>query len=373
MNKILLGTTGLFGAALLSTAAVADTPKVTVGGFIDFQAGHTSDDQDTNQRSVGFRNDTEVSIGVDGKADSGLVYGAQIDLEADVTPDADNQGTNAARTFVYLESNWGRFELGSNDGAAESMKVDASNIARATGGIDGAWNYFANFAGAGNFVTTPSLFVAHGSVTGVADETFDNLNKVTYYSPAFSGFQVGVSYTPDGTDRGQTLTKTNNTAGAFGEIWDFALAYGTEFEGAAIDLAATYVTGDADTNANEDISSWNVGGTVDISGLMLAASYGDWDDSNQAAGSGLDDTNYYTLGAAYDFGPFAASATWFDSTYETAAGDNEYENLVIGADYALAPGLTPYAEVSFYEFDNATGTANDNDGTVFLLGTQVAF
>lgn len=374
MKKILLGTTGLVGAALLSTAALAaETPKVTVGGFIDFQAGRGSDDRDANQRSIGFRNDTEITIGVEGKADSGLVYGAVIDIEADVTNDADNEGSNASRTYVYLESNFGRFELGSNTGAAEAMKVDASNIARATGGIDGDWHRFANFAGAGQFITSPSNFVGHGVTTSVNDETFDNLNKVTYYSPAFSGFQLGLSYTPDGNDRGQGLTRADNTAGQFGELFDIALNWSGEFEGAGIDLGATYLTGDSDTNAFEDIGAWNVGGVVDVANFSFAASYGDWDDSLATANAGLDDNTYYTLGVAYDFGVFAASATYMDSERQTAANVvNDFENLVIGADYALAPGLTPYAEVSFFEYDT-TGAANDNEGTSFILGTQVAF
>lgn len=374
MKKILLGTTGLVGAALLSSAAMAaETPKVTVGGYIDFQAGYGSDDRDANQRRVGFRNDTEITIGVEGKADSGLVYGAVIDLEADVTNDVDNEGANAARTFVYLESNFGRFELGSNSSATESMKVDASGIARATGGIDGDWFRFANFAGAGQFITSPSTFVGHGATTSVNDETFDNLNKITYYSPTFSGFQLGLSYTPDGTDRGQTVTRTDNTAGAFGEVIDVALTWDGEFEGAGISLGAGYTDGESDTAAFEDISAWNVGGVVDIANLSLAASYGDWDDSLLANNGGLDDNTYYTLGAAYDFGVFAASVTYMDSERQTAAAvTNDFDNLVIGADYALAPGLTPYAEVSFFEYDT-TGTVNDNEGTSFILGTQVAF
>ena len=85
MKKILLGTTGLIGAALLSAAANAETPKVTLGGFADFQAGYTSDDADTGLRGNAFRNDNEISVRVDGKTDGGLGYGAVIDLETDIT------------------------------------------------------------------------------------------------------------------------------------------------------------------------------------------------------------------------------------------------------------------------------------------------
>ncbi|MFO0456593.1 MAG: porin, partial [Alphaproteobacteria bacterium] len=75
MKKILLGTTGLIGAALLATAANAETPKVTLGGFADFQAGYTSDDFDNSTRAVGFRNDNTVTVRVDGKTNGGLGYG----------------------------------------------------------------------------------------------------------------------------------------------------------------------------------------------------------------------------------------------------------------------------------------------------------
>jgi|GEM_PF-6317252 len=123
MKNILLGTTGLVGAVLLAASASAETPKVTVGGFIDFQAGFANDDLDAAQRAQGFRNDSEVGVRVDGKSDSGLGYGAVIDLEADVTADSDNQGLNASRTYVYLDGGWGRFELGSNQGASSALSV----------------------------------------------------------------------------------------------------------------------------------------------------------------------------------------------------------------------------------------------------------
>lgn len=69
------------------------------------------------------------------------------------------------------------------------------------------------------------------------------------------------------------------------------------------------------------------------------------------------------------------SLTYMDSEYEqasNASGFNDLSNIVVGADYKLAPGLTPYAEVSFYDLDSS-GTTYDNQGTTVLVGTQVAF
>lgn len=399
MKKILLGTTGLFGAALLAAAANAETPKVTLGGFSDFQAGYTSDDFDSaasggvagDKRGTGFRNDNEITIKVDGKTNSGLGYGAEIDLEADVTADANNQGLNASRTFTYLEGSFGRFEMGSNKSVAATQRVDASSIAVATGGINGSWTYFVNpSAGApapvvGSpvastavpFHTTSKLASEHGSYLGQGDETTYNATKISYYTPKFSGFQAGVSYTPQLDDRGQVMTRSD--AASVSDVWDFALGYNYTFNGGyKLAVAGTYEIGSGEGAAGpsgfqQDISAWNIGASLGWQGWAIAGSYGNQDDTGFGAAAG-DESDYWTAGLAYATGPIGLSATYIDSTYDVAGvgGENDFSNLVIGADYKLAPGFTPYAEVSFYEFDGAVA-ANDNDGTAVILGTQVAF
>lgn len=378
MKKILLGTTGLVAVALLATAASADTPKVTLGGFSDFQAGFTNDDQDANRRTQAFRNDNEVSVKVDGKTAGGLGYGAQIDLEADTTRDADQAATqNAGRTFTYLEGNWGRAEMGDVNSSAGNMRVDASSVATATGGINGAWSYFVNGTSSVGFISSSKLVAEHGTVTTAGgDEASFNSTKISYYTPKFSGFQAGISYTPSLDSNGQLFTRTDNsTTGAFAtaeNVWDLALAYEGTFSGVKLAAAGTYEFADAETSSTQDINAWNIGAMLGYQGWSFAASYGDWEDSDRTA-SNLDDSDYWTLGAAYTTGPIGLSATYIDSQYaQSATTENEFSNIVLGAEYKLAAGLTPYAEVSFYDFESA-GTTYDNQGTTFLVGTQVAF
>lgn len=375
MKKILLGTTGLVAVALLATAASAETPKVTLGGFSDFQAGYTKDDKDANRRGTAFRNDNEITVKVDGKTDGGLAYGAEIDLEADTTTDADNQGTNASRTFTYLSGNWGRAEMGDVNSAAGTMRVDASTLAAATGGINGAWTYFVNSqAGdraANVFITTSKLVAEHGVTTADGDESTYNATKLSYYTPKFSGFQAGVSYTPSLGSRGQLFNR-DETVVDIENVWDFAVGYEATFSNIKLAAAGTYEFGEVTGVAAKDVNAWNLGALVGYQGFSLAGSYGDWDDSAQAAGN-LDNNDYWTLGAGYTAGPIGVSATYIDSQAAvTANTENEFTNLVLGAEYKLAAGLTPYAEVSFYEFDSV-GAAYDNQGTTVILGTQVAF
>ena len=357
MKKFLIGTTALIGAAMIAGAAQAEDPKVMVGGVIDFQAGYADQDGSANQSDFGFRNDTEVSFSVHGKADNGLGYGAVIDLEADVTGDANNEGLNASNTYVFMDGSFGRFELGSTAGAAETLAVEADNIARGTGGIDGDWVYFANPTGAG-FISTPGLGAEHGSVTAFGDESSFNANKINYYSPRFSGFQLGVSYTPDLENRGQLVDRLEN---GYGDVWEAGLNYEGDWDGLGFAAAATGIMGDAEFAGGNDLEGYNVGLATNLYGFNVAGSYGDWLDTLGV------DADYYTVGLGYDFGPFGASATWLDSS----AGANDFENLVIGADYSLAPGLTPYAEVSMFDADGGAGASND--GTVVILGTELAF
>ena len=380
MKKILLGSTVLVGAAALfaGAASAAETPKVTVGGFADFQAGYVSEDLDTNERHQAFRSDTEVTLRIDGKTDGGLQYGGGADLEADTSDDVDNQGVNASKTFVYVGGNWGRLEGGSTTGAASALKVDASRIARATGGVDGDFTYFID-APSSQYLVTPDLPLDYGfaSTAGanLGDESLENANKISYYTPRFSGFQAGVSYLVD-TNRGQNVDRNDNggSGSDVENVWEAGLSYEGKFSDVGVSLAATGTHGNATNSGVEDLRAWNVGGKLAYKGWSVAGSYGDWSDSLRTTASGIDETNYWTAGVAYETGPFGASVTYLDSQYDEASTnvDNEFTNLSVGVDYKLAPGFTPYAEVSFIKFDEAT-SANDNDATVFIAGTQLSF
>lgn len=371
MKKLLLGTTAILGVVGFASVAAAEAPRVTVGGFIDFQAAHFDDDAAApGATDYGFRNDTEIHFSVDGKTDAGLGYGAVIELEADATNDTTASGENSDRTYVYLDGNWGRFELGTNTDAATALKVDGSTIARATGGIDGDWFRFVTAPAvgtpAGAFVVRPDLPVSHGG-TQTPGET-ENAGKITYYSPSFSGFQLGLSYTPDTDAKGQVITAAG--AGGLGadyeDVFSGGLTYNRQFDSFALGLSATGEMGDSSLAGAEDLEAYALGASLGFGGFNVA---GSWGDGETAFG----DTEFWTLGAAYDFDAFGASVSYIDSEVDLAggAGTNEFDNLVFGVDYAVAPGMTPYAEVALFDY-NGVGAA-DNDGTVFIVGTQLAF
>jgi len=416
MKKTLLATTavGLFAAA----SANAMGPTVTVGGFADFQVG--SQDQEgiyqnqtgsntSNSRDLHTQTNTEVHIKIDGKTDSGLGYGAYIELEADVNgDDATNGNNNAERTYIYVESGFGRVEVGATGDAGDALRVDASSIARGTGGIAGDfYDYLDLNSGVGGVTTNYYILPGLPSAVGLRGEaaafTITNratANKISYYSPRIQGLQLGVSYTPDQDERGTSNGFSSDTGGACTAVapaactevtgienaWNIGLNYEGEFEGFGIEASAQAEWGNTEDSTNgtivsatarDDLQAYAFGLKGSYAGFSLAGSYGIVDEfSNRAANN--TEADYWTLGGAYEFGPFGTSVTYMASSIDKENGTNdaEFQNLVLGADYQVAPGLTPYVEVAFFETDNNiadTATTTDNEGTVVIVGTSLNF
>lgn len=408
MKKLLLATSalGVFAAASAHAAA----PTVTIGGYADFQIANSSQDSTFEAaangidgaaangtggiftRDVHTATDTELQVKVDGKTDAGLGYGAYIEFEADVNNDANvgayntTSNNNVERSYIYVEGGFGRVEAGPNTDAGSALKVNASTFARATGGVGGDFYRYIDFDGDSTgaalddtFVVIPELPTAGlpsevNSRTNVARAT---ANKLSYYSPRISGIQVGVSYTPDQNERGtvKSLSGDQNANQTFENVWNVAANYQGEFSGVGIEASATGEFGETEnTTTNDDLEAYALGLNLNYTGFTFGGSWADVSEFGQTAANNTS-YNYWTLGAAYEFGPFAASVSYLDSTVENGDGDGvdkDFTNLVFGADYQLAPGLVPYVEVSFFETDdNQTGT--DNDGTVLLVGTELSF
>jgi len=367
MKKILLATTAM---ALYSGAALAGGPTVTVGGFSDFQAGFT--DQNSayrsalggNDRDTKFQNRTRVDVKASGRGDNGLGYGAVVQLLADLSTDADAKGVNADKTYLFLDSMFGRLELGSNTDAAQALKVDASNFARATGGIAGDWYHFAN---SGNTPGAIPAVITHPELPGAHfRDTKAAANKITYYTPRFQGVQVGASYTPSLTDAGTAASFVGKDFTIARDVIDAGVNYTAQYSQVGVAAAVTGEWGKSSTAGTKDISAYNLGLNLSSAGATVGGSYGNWQDSGITAGAS-DDNHYWTVGAGYEFGPAGVSLTYLDSQLV----DNKFHNVSLGADYQLAPGLVPYVEVNFFSLKPAGTTKND--GSVVLVGTELNF
>ncbi len=369
MKKELLLSTALAGAGLvlfagpaLAGSAEASKLDLTIGGSLDVQLGIGDDDlantdaRKRNSRGYDIVTDTEIHFDFRGMTDGGITYGAKIELEAD-------QGStgNADEASIYLFGNFGRVEAGDQDGAEDQMIYGASGTQSGVGGIDGDIDrWFFNTSNSASFP----------DIADTSDAT-----KVTYYSPRISGFQGGLSFTPDTGSSGTNVA--NEKTGGFENHIGLGGNYVNSFNG--IDIAIGVVASLADedpaigTASTDDMEAFAIGFNVGFSGFTIGGSYGDNGDTG-----GTDDSKFFDVGVGYGMGPWSVSAGYlYGEAKVDGVGmpDQDFQNIAVSAGYSVAPGLYTYADVMFAESDDGgtTTPGNDNSATIFLLGTVVKF
>ena len=180
MKKLLYGTTAL-------VAVGADKVKIGVGGYMQaFFVGVDQDDNDgepgVNLRDHLVAREGEIIFNGSTTFDNGLKVGAQVQLEAEVC------GDQIDETFIFFSGSWGRVNIGAENSAAYLMHYSAPASSHWAHGLQSA-NFMHAGPGAGHGVGN----CVH---TAPANLTSDS-EKITYFTPRLSGFQFGVSYTPE--------------------------------------------------------------------------------------------------------------------------------------------------------------------------------
>ncbi len=373
----LLSTTSLAHAAGGHEHGVKETKEgISLSGFMDFQGAYVDQDIDRGDRDLTFANDTEIHVTVRQKADAGFVYGAVIELEADVTADYRDQGLNADKTYLFLESNLGRVELGATNDAAARLAVDPSNFAAATGGTHGDYTTVIRFPATGahahggsthhlghdEFIHHPALplHAMHGAP--------EDATKISYYSPRSGGFQFGGSFISDTGDVGTAAGFTGNAGHTeYENVFAGGVQYNGQYQNVGIAASLTGQFGNEEVVNHHDLEAYAAGLNLSYEGFNVGAAYGDWGKSVSHPSPTLENAHYWSLGAGYSTGAIGTSITYLNSEYHS----NQAQVVSLGADYALAEGFTPYAEVTFADLEHST--AGENQATAVLVGTQLNF
>jgi len=445
IKKFLL--TSALVAGFAGSAFAHQHLTVTLGGSIDTQVGFRDQDEPfeylnldsvttpstTELSDAAIVNDTRLNFKVDADNGKGLKYGGLVVLNADASTNkfsklnlahsSSGGGLNvgdirrqssvelvededAYQTMIYAETMYGRLEAGSYTGAYNALKVNAGSIARATGGINGDTQYWVNplimTSNAGTYGFISDRFWVNPNLPSNYDTGGqDNAAKATYYTPTWMGFKAGLTFIPDMEQKG-TVARTHvvlediSTGNLpYKGVVSGGIHYAGHFQKIHVKAALLGESGEAKSfntsQGREDLSAWEAGLSLGYNGFTVAGSYAAMDDSglvNAASGTtaalGKDDTNYWTLGAAYEYGHAGVSVTYLNSQRGLLEGinteRNKFTNWSIGVDYKLAPGFMPYAEISFYDLDErnqstvaADAAQQENDGTVFLAGTKLMF
>lgn len=429
MKKLLMAGTAIVGVAVLATPAKADL-KLDLGGHFRGYAVYTDNDENDTAatsdslRNFDFRRDFEVHFTGETTTDSGLTVGvhAEFDLGNEssdagvfqpipqpwtVTNDTDPNQLDEA--YIYFSGGWGRVNFGSEDGAAYLLQVAApsadSNVdgmrVYVTGLNPDVWNDQAAdgdfpFGGGGAYLTN-SIFNL-----GYDNAFFRDTDRITYLTPKWNGFQAGVSYAPEqgqnAVDNAFGGMNLDDSSIDYENLWEIAARWDGEFEGFGISLGVGYTNASPENSAaagagnfgSDDISSWDAGLTVSWNDISLGGAYVKYTDTGASfvAATDGEDVDIWTIGAAWDNGPYHLGASWYTSTIEGnafglasagflgagAAGDElEIDRITLGGGYTYGPGMTFRGAVSWGSVDENIGANGDVDFMQVTLGTDVNF
>lgn len=404
MRKKLL----LLGVATFATfSARADGPEIKLSGGIDFQAGYFKNSSSVaeknfitgNNKHTGLNTSAHLLADAHNTTAGGLEYGAKIAL-ATTTNNA-----RKASSSLYFISQAGKMEFGSDKSATAKMKITPYTNACATAGGWDSWVksdpkntktvYMMNF---GNFLDAK---------TRNGDKA-EFSRKVTYYTPNFSGFQIGVSYIPDTTNAGYASalsperhdpTKTLVYDIDIKNAWAGGITYENKVsEDMKFKIALVGETGKAIGHKKKDpkdappvpatvpdnlkfrkLKAYTIGAQVDYKDVSLTGAYSDY--MKSLTSPELDNwhnknTNMYGFGARYNHpSDVSGSVTYFASKNR----GNNLKATTLAVEYKAAPGILPYAEVTFFNTKGryqATATeikTDKNHGTAVVLGLKMEF
>ena len=361
MKKVLMGTTALvaMGAWAVSPAAAAEEKiSIAVGGYYESVVSFVDQSFDNpaiDMHEINVRQEGEIQFKGETTLDNGLTIGVNVQLEAVA------QSDQLDEQYVYFSGEFGRVIVGAENSAAYLMGYSAPSVGL---GVNSP-NFF--------------LFSPQSSAPTANFVTFvSDANKLTYFSPRFSGFQLGLSYTPNidarGGDRQTFGLNTDGDIGDQSDVVGLGLNFVNSFNGFDVAVSGTYEFGSLEANNGagtfDDRNQWQVGANVGFAGFTIGGSYGV--DDNGLAGS-FEDTGY-DLGVSYETGPWGVSIAWFHSEQEFAgvSQDDELDLMELGASYALGPGITITGSIQ--RFDEDSSVVNDrSDGWAAALQSKLSF
>jgi len=329
MRKFLLSTSALAGAALLSSAAIAD---VSVTGSFEWDYASRDSNQSANDGNL-MGHTQEVHFSFTNKTDSGLTISAT-NQYVSATGDMDD-------TSVAISGGFGKLVLGQTDGAVANYEMNAlALLAEEEVGT-------LKIDGTSNSTATIDTSTSGGGANG---------NKVSYHIPAVGGLTAGIS------------VATNAISGD-DDTTQMGVKYALDAGGAAVTLGYSSSTTEVASAIDKDRTSMGV--KVVMNGISVMATQGsyeaaDEDISTQAAAISYTLANGLTVG----YGT-VKSEDDLDAGEEYTA--NHYE-----ASYDIASGLTAVVNVSDFDYkegtDNGAGSSGvDLNGTTTSLTLKASF
>jgi predicted porin len=241
MKKVLLGTTALLAAGLLSTqvsagAVEASNLDVTLGGYgtfkIEYKSRETTVDDTLSYRSHNADFDSELEFKGSTTLDSGTSAGIEIEFETGGA-EVDDSGDPIDENFIWVDGAMGKVYMGGVDAQELEESIERTYVAIGLLKVDKNLNEAA-------FVTS-------------ADTNGSQHNKIIWVAPAMSGIEFAINYTPE-LSQNSIANVRDDTVGAKGEDLLIGAKWTGAFGTTDVKVSLTYGTAKAeDPTGDKDV------------------------------------------------------------------------------------------------------------------------
>ncbi|MCY4034218.1 MAG: porin [Hyphomicrobiales bacterium] len=339
---------------------------------------------------------SEVHFTATRRLDNGIEVGGRVELEGFTEDDQIDE------TYIWMEGGFGRLQVGAENGASYLM------------------HYSAPWVSAVNGVDSPNY--RYAAVTGARTSTqtllSSDANKITYFTPRFSGFQFGISFTPNSSNRDgeqnsgapsdsvEEVMRTDSDYHTLENIVSAGINFARRFGDVSLGASAGWESGtnnavwrNSDSELvgfEKDPLNWHIGGEVSLSGFTFGGAYhrGEGFGSNASIRSALDcryintqgveegtltcqdrsedlELTTWAVGARYAVGPWSVGLGYLDSVAEgypapLRGSDGTWESLTQeargDAETQVIEAAVSYEAVPGVTFTGDINFYEDSDG-----------
>lgn len=376
MKKLLYGTSALVmaGSLVAEPVAAEEGIKLTLGGYMNnyFVFGDTDSADGTDRNSTGVFSDGEIHFKGETTLDNGITFGVNIQLEAYGSSGRGGTTDIIDEDYAYISGSFGRALVGSENSAAYLMHYAAPFV-----GVPVNSGWVTTFIPADGATTGGGGFRTPRFSTYV--DWNNDENQITYFTPRFSGFQLGATYAPtvSGSGDGANFPVQADKDTEFHNGFSVGVNFVESFNGIDVAVAGGYQWVDAPDmpgmggnlpGNDDDLQFYSTGLNVGWQGITVGGSYAQEDSGRATDGHGWD------VGATYGTGPWSVGITYFQSEVTgSGSGDDDLKAINGGASYAVGPGISVAAGVLYAKLDSDNPGGGKSDGTVGYLGLDLTY
>jgi outer membrane protein OmpU len=374
MKKVLYGTTALVAAGVLGAgSAAAEGISLGLGGYMNTYFSVAGIDEASSTTAdynpTGLFSDGEVHFKGEYKHDNGITFGVNVQLEAFGTA---NTGDTIDEKYIEVKGDFGRVVAGSENSAAYIMHYAAPTVGLP---INSGWVTV--------FIPQPAGMI--GTFRGTLGSTYldfgNDENVITYYTPRFSGFQLGVTYAPSvvANGDGKNFPVEADTETEYHNGFAVGMNFVEDFNGFGVAISGGYrratVDDARDAAGADDYQAISAGVNLSYAGFTIGGSYANELDGAATAGNVAQTKGYsWDAGVSYAAGPWAVGATYFHGENEgllSVAGEDQLDAVEVGVSYQVGPGISARGGVMWAEWETEEG--EDQSGIVGAVGLSFSF